>query len=535
MAKTRRKKDQAEQQTDELLEELEKRIAAEYSVALKEIREKYDKFAEKFKDQDEKKKEDLKNGKITQGQYNKWRTGRLFTDERYRKLQKILAEDLTKTNQKAMSIANGYMPDAYAINFNYSTYEIEQGVNINTNFTLYSRETVEKLVREGSVDLPKRKVDIPADLLWNRQHINSAILQGVLQGESIPDISKRLQQVTDMNRRAAVRNARTMMTGAQNGGRIAAYERADDLGIKIQKEWMATLDSRTRDSHQEMDGKRVDWKKPFENGLMYPGDPSGDPAEVYNCRCTLVPFYPEYADTMAKRMTYSEWIKGKEEESAPHVNPNRAEIDSFINLLKGWKIKENPIKKMENGPLDIDDYLKKVAGGDMTNGSCASLAFCFIGNEAGFDMRDFRGGESRGFFARTGNLNTLTLFKGIDGIVEKTTTEVKTGIRLIKENVQEGKTYFFGIGRHVAIVKKEGDLYYYLEQQSGQENGNGWKVLNTDRLRKRFGCTMKSKYLNSIELFETSKMANYEGIDEIFAYINTDEEEQKKGIWGGLK
>lgn len=149
------------------------------------------------------------------------------------------------------------------MNFNYTTYEIEMGVNANTGFALYSRETVEKLVKQNEISLPKRKVDIPLDQQWNRKHLDSAILQGVLQGDSIPKISKRLQQVTDMDRKASIRNARTMMTGAQNGGRMSAYERAANLGIKIQKEWMATLDSRTRDSHQKMDGERVDWKSRF--------------------------------------------------------------------------------------------------------------------------------------------------------------------------------------------------------------------------------------------------------------------------------
>jgi uncharacterized protein with gpF-like domain len=51
---------------------------------------------------------------------------------------------------------------------------------------------------------------------------------------------------------------------------------------------MATLDSRTRDSHRLMDGETVGVNEEFSNGLMYPGDPSGDPSEVYNCRCTVV-------------------------------------------------------------------------------------------------------------------------------------------------------------------------------------------------------------------------------------------------------
>lgn len=51
--------------------------------------------------------------------------------------------------------------------------------------------------------------------------------------------------------------------------------------------WVATLDDKTRESHQKVDGEWQELDKPFSNGLMYPGDPRGSAAEVVNCRCTL--------------------------------------------------------------------------------------------------------------------------------------------------------------------------------------------------------------------------------------------------------
>ncbi|MBO5788582.1 MAG: hypothetical protein J6R42_01415, partial [Clostridia bacterium] len=86
----------------------------------------------------------------------------------------------------------------------------------------------------------------------------------------------------------AIRSARTLVTGTENKGRQDSYARAEADGIILQKEWLATNDGRTRHSHAMLDGAIVDQDKKFENGLMYPGDPSGRPEEVYNCRCTLV-------------------------------------------------------------------------------------------------------------------------------------------------------------------------------------------------------------------------------------------------------
>ena len=354
----RKKKDLAEKQTDALLDELEKRIVEEYETALKGVQEKYDRFAARFAEEEKEKKKLFDDGKITFNDFMGWKRSKILSGDKYKQLLNTLASDLAMADQKAMSIANGYMPEAYALNFNYTTYEIEMGVNANTGFALYSRETVEKLVKQNEISLPKRKVDIPLDQQWNRKHLDSAILQGVLQGDSIPKISKRLQQVTDMDRKASIRNARTMMTGAQNGGRMSAYERAANLGIKIQKEWMATLDSRTRDSHQKMDGERVDWKKPFSNKLMYPGDPEGDPSEVYNCRCTMVPFYPDFESAADKRITYQEWA-GQHEEKAGKTKELKRDILKFVSA-KNTK--------------DAEDYAKAFADSVTYTGLSAEKA-----------------------------------------------------------------------------------------------------------------------------------------------------------------
>ena len=78
-----------------------------------------------------------------------------------------------------------------------------------------------------------------------------------------------------------------MITSAENKGRQDSYARAESDGIILKKEWIATNDSRTRHSHAALDGAVVDQDKKFDNGLMYPGDPSGRPEETWNCRCTV--------------------------------------------------------------------------------------------------------------------------------------------------------------------------------------------------------------------------------------------------------
>ena len=123
-----------------------------------------------------------------------------------------------------------------------------------------------------------------------------------------------------MDYNASIRNARTMTTSAQNGGRLDGMKRAQGMGAKIQKMWIATLDGVTRDWHRQMDGQKRDIDKPFTSDIgeiMYPGDPHAHPSNVYNCRCALVTEDPEFpldASDLSLRyseklqdMTYEEW------------------------------------------------------------------------------------------------------------------------------------------------------------------------------------------------------------------------------------
>jgi hypothetical protein len=83
-----------------------------------------------------------------------------------------------------------------------------------------------------------------------------------------------------------------MITGAENRGRNDSYKQLEENGLVLKKVWMATPDGRTRDWHIDMDGQEVGIHENFIDGLgnelEYPGDPGGDPATIYNCRCTMV-------------------------------------------------------------------------------------------------------------------------------------------------------------------------------------------------------------------------------------------------------
>ena len=286
--------DTAHRITDKKLEEMEKRLSAIYSRAEKEIGKRWKEYlSESQSEIDElqkayelaKKGGDAKEIKKAGIALSRAKKDRTLMDSRFKALTETTAAQLANVNKTALAYINGQLPEVYSVNYNALEPSVD-GVGGYT-FALVDADTVKNLATTDKSLLPYKKLDEKADIRWNMKKMNAEVLQGILQGEPMDKIAGRLSKVTGMNETAAIRNARTMVTGAENKGRQDSYARATSDGIILQKEWIATNDSRTRHSHAVLDGEIVDQDKKFDNGLMYPGDPSGRPEETWNCRCTV--------------------------------------------------------------------------------------------------------------------------------------------------------------------------------------------------------------------------------------------------------
>lgn len=311
--------DEGHEATEALIGEVSERVRREYVAAYEEAEEKLADYLRRFEAKDRIRAEAVRRGEETEADYREWRRGQILVGKRWQELVDTLAEDYRNADRVAASIVNGHMPDAYALNHDYATFQVEKESDLDTSYTLYDRATVERLIRDQPDLLPAVKVDGRKDLAWNRRHIASAITQGVLQGEPIDKVARRVRSVADMDYRASMRTARTAMTSAQNAGRVDAYRRAEGMGARVRKQWLATLDQRTRHSHRRLDGEVVGMDENFSNGLRYPGDPeSGRGSEVYNCRCTLVPVVDGADPSEGARhsnlggVSYGEWREGHE-------------------------------------------------------------------------------------------------------------------------------------------------------------------------------------------------------------------------------
>jgi hypothetical protein len=121
-----------------------------------------------------------------------------------------------------------------------------------------------------------------------RRQIIGALDRGYQDGIGTAEIARNVRGVVaGLARFRAEAIARTETHGAANYGSDSA---AKLTGLPLKREWLAAQDERTRESHAAADGQIVGPEDAFTVGsswLMYPGDPSGPPEEVVNCRCVL--------------------------------------------------------------------------------------------------------------------------------------------------------------------------------------------------------------------------------------------------------
>lgn len=303
--------DKARQRTDKQLEAMEKRLTEIYQKSAKGIYTKWGEYMSKVNAELKELQKEYDDAKLTGDKALIKKTGiklakakknaTLYNDY-YKAMLEDVAYKLSHVNETAIAYINGQLPEIYTINYNAVAPE---ALSVGVRFDIRDAHTIKRLILDGEIELPQKNLDITKDMQWNKKQINNSVLQGILQGESIDKISRRIFKqamagenlqgldisevvdIIDKNRNSAIRTARTMVTSAENHGRFDSYMDLAEQGVIEKKVWMSTPDDRTRPSHIDMDGEEQDINAIFSNGCMFPGDGKGPPEEVWMCRCTL--------------------------------------------------------------------------------------------------------------------------------------------------------------------------------------------------------------------------------------------------------
>ena len=461
------------------------------------------------------------------------------------------------TMKKALS-------DVYASGYYHTAYAVQQGFGLGWDIAGLDQAQIEKVLsKPWAVDGYNFSTRI-----WNSKT--------KLIGEVHNELSKNLLTGADPQK-AIDSLAKKMGTSKSNAGRLVMTEQAyfssaaqkdcfNDLDVE-EYEIVATLDSHTSDICRSLDGK-VFKMSDYKPGVTAP------PFHVY-CRSTTAPHFKDNFDAGERAargadgktyyvpddVTYSEWKKafvdgdksGFAEVQKNHfsrtekrgtIKPKeQSEAAKFIEQACTTENVEHRAVQALPKQLTSDEIIERLAGGDMTQGSCSSLAFAYIGNKNGLDVLDFRDGGSRRVFSMNKNIMKMLELPGVEGSITKVKKEVQGTIDVLK-NLELNKEYYLATGKHAAIVRKLDTGYQYLELQSKYQNG--WMPFErygsmATTLNKRFGCrkTVDKSFgyvwERTVILMDVDSFKDNEEFEQLLGYINTAVDKQRKGALGGVR
>ena len=469
-----------------------------------------------------------------------------------------------------------YLAKCYENGFLGTMYDLH-GQGIPLVFPI-NQELVVRAVR-NEAQLSEAYYDyLGEDVELLKKRVANNISRGMAQGSSYAEIARNIERgmIGDYSKVSggamynAYRIARTEGHRISSEAAYDAQKTAKENGADVVKQWDSTIDRRTRKHHTQLDGQLKELDEPFEvagRKAMYPGG-FGVAAEDINCRCAMLQrarwaldedelktlqdraeyfgidktedfedFKKKYLDA-TKNVIYNGNATNKGAVlSTPMISSTDSYYDDVLKALNQGKIDYNPISDHSTMPTETE-IIKAISGGDMTQGSCASVGLAYIGQKQGWNVLDFRDGDSRRFFSNAGNLLKLSQANGIVTIRSTGASSITVGNRLLKQ-CQNGKEYYLCVGRHAAIVRKTNQgILQYLELQSSK--ANGWTDFNGNpryTLNTRFGCTNSSSgsaYWDFMIDIEASDFSTDE-FKSLLGYINTEAKNQRKGASGTIK
>lgn len=320
---------------DALLLRVERELNGIYAKNKKKLQKEIAKKAKEFDEENEEHKKAVAAGRETEAQYKQWRERQLTASLWIRDIMEAVAGDITSTNEQAAEIVNKYLPEAFATGYNFQIYALEKTTEKKSSLEL------EKGIPEGSALslfllglfgsklMPYMKVQRNKDVTYNMRRTHAISLQNLMGEFSVRRMQRTFGRLYDSANAAMVRNTVTRAGMFDSIGRYySAAKVCEELGIQPQKIWVAILDNKTRHSHRLVDGQKIEGnsfaeidKATFENGLRFPRDPNGEPAEVYNCRCDMLVLSRYDSVDLSKRRdkygileseeAYRRWEKGK--------------------------------------------------------------------------------------------------------------------------------------------------------------------------------------------------------------------------------
>lgn len=201
-------------------------------------------------------------------------------------LKKQVGSILDNLQVEEFKSVSEYLAKCYEDGFIGTFYDL-QGQGIPLCFPL-DQEAMVRAVQLDSKISKGLYTRLGEDVALLKKKITAQVSRGIATGMSYQQVAQQLAGYTNIGYNNAVRIARTEGHRVQVQSGMDACYKAAEMGCNVVKQWDSTMDKRTRESHAMLDGQIRELDEPFSNGLMFPGDPDGEAAEVINCRCALL-------------------------------------------------------------------------------------------------------------------------------------------------------------------------------------------------------------------------------------------------------
>lgn len=269
-------------QSDEVYKKTKRQIQKEYNDALEEALKKNKQYFKTV--------EAVQSGKIkppsglrTEAQIEAWKRGYL---RRYAKKAEVIDSMLEEFQKAGTRIRKN------VLRMMQQTYGIE------------NRATISSL-RAGGILSPKTEKQIKTILdqrmtifdkgalksleqgdLANKR-LRREFAQGILKGDDDAQMVKRIQNITGMQERDAMRvleTERTRVIGMAQQSTAEEYYKK--TGRKPKKRWVCSFHN-SRESHISLHGKIVVFDMEFAPNLRYPADENAPANETVNCHCRM--------------------------------------------------------------------------------------------------------------------------------------------------------------------------------------------------------------------------------------------------------
>lgn len=459
-----------------------------------------------------------------------------------------------------------YLQESYVNGYTGVYYDIGKVTGIPVVMPIRQDQVV-KAVQTDSKLSTSLYNKLGEDVTYLKKSIRAELSRGISNGSTWNQMAVHIAKGMNSPFKKAINNsiriARTEGHRIQNEAALDAQDEAKKKGANIVKQWDATLDDRTRPDHQAADGQIREIGDSFDVGgekMKAPGV-GGSAKNVCNCRCCLLQrakwaLDEDELEELKERAAFFGLDKSKDFEEfkqkycqlpddADTMEVPKGHSEAYQSLMEGLKVDKVVYREVKDlgKSLTSDEIIDRLAGGDKTRGSCSSLGFAYIGNKAGLDVLDFRGGSSQSFFSMNSNIKKMLDLPNVKGEILKVKKEASDTAKILRD-LELNKEYYMSVGRHASIVRNTEDGLQYLELQSAIKNG--WMPFDrygsiVTTLQKRFGCrktvdrVLGRVWEKEVVLMEVDSFKANSEFKELLGYINTATNKQKKGVTGSVK